>query len=370
MAKKNPNKGKDDSEKKKPAKKKPVGRPKKRGRKVNYYKRAKKKKNQQQKGSHKGFSSNTSYNRVRALLWKEHKDEFSSYREFISNKVDADGKKIAGSSPVSQVYRQCKTLDCTDEDILLVYNQSHYQKKDDDQPILPSDYFEPRPFWHLLTEDIWDGMDDRVWVQSETVSDEGEFLGVLGEDRYVNKDNEQINPSEYDKDKGDSFLRGNKTRFQPFVDYANMLQAGMPDVQTDEVPHVKFQSKDGEPETYWNPELGRWEVDLVVCNSLGDVESYGFDPSLSEQDFEGYEPPTAPEPKKDKKEDKPDKREKIDKEIELEKEKRKTSEQAEKTAKAQAKADEKKAIADITSQFAKGKLTKKEMMDIIKAIKS
>ena len=73
-----------------PIKKRKVGRPKKRGRKKVYYK-AKKKKTQNKQ---KGFSSNATYNRVRQVLWQNYKDDFVSYRAFISNQRDENGNPI------------------------------------------------------------------------------------------------------------------------------------------------------------------------------------------------------------------------------------------------------------------------------------
>lgn len=372
-------KKKDDKEEKKPTVKKKkgkVGRPKKRGRKKKYYK--KKKKSTVAQGR-KGFGSNVSYNRVRSLLWKEHKDEFASYRDFISNKVGDDGKKIKGSSIVSKVYDECKSLDCSDEDILIIYRQSTEQSPDDDKPLLPSDYYEPRPYWHLLTEDLWDGMDERLWVEAPMlIVDPSSFLGVLGEDRCVGKNNQILPLSECEirKDgervnKDAKRVSGKKNRFQPFVDYCNDLQAeatseGL-NMESGQVPHVRFVGQNEDDETYWNPIDKQWEVELIICKPSGDRYDYDFDPSKSIQDIDID---SIPEPeelveKEDKVEDK-----EIDKEIELEKEKRKTSEQEEKTAKAVAKAETQKAVADITAQWRKGEITKKEMMELIKIIKS
>ena len=91
-------------------KKRKVGRPKKRGRKKNYYTPKKKSK----KVATKGFSRNLTYNRVRSVLWTNVKEDFPSYRDFISNLTDEEGNKIKGSSIVSQVFAQCKSLDCVD----------------------------------------------------------------------------------------------------------------------------------------------------------------------------------------------------------------------------------------------------------------
>ena len=70
-------------------KKRKVGRPKKRGRKKSYYTPKKKTK----KVAKKGFSRNLTYNRVRAVLWANFKDDYPNYRAFISNLTDEEGNK-------------------------------------------------------------------------------------------------------------------------------------------------------------------------------------------------------------------------------------------------------------------------------------
>lgn len=360
----------------KPKKKKaPVGRPKKRGRKKTYYKKKKKKKVVTPQ-SRKGFGTNASYNRVRSLLWEKYQGEFGSYREFISNTVDQSGKKIAGTSIVSQVYDQCKGTECSDEDIVSIYHSVKVQDKG--QPVLnvPSNYYDPMPYWLLVTEDLWDGMDDRIWVYSPMLLDNPDFfLGVNGEDRCLTKDNQPKDISDCDSKNGDRIIMGMKFRFHPFVDYGNQLQATLTsqgyDTETDNVPHIRFMGVDDEnPEPYWNEADARWELQIVICNKWGDIESFDFDPTVMDAEFpEDYELPERPtdeppidEPTVDTKA--------IEKEIELEKQKEKTSKQVEKTALAEAKREEKKAVSDLTEMFKKGVLNKKEFMEMLKIVKS
>ena len=389
MAKKKNDNDKNEPNKKKKVKKKPVGRPKKRGRKKDHNKRRKK-----VGVKRSNIQALTTYNRVRSVLWAEHKDEFDSYRQFISNKTDEEGNKIKGSSIVSQVYAQCRTLECNDDDILAIYNQYKDQDKDD-KPELPGDYYEPRPFWHLLTENVWDGMDERLWVNAPMlIQDPSSFLGILGEDRFVNEDHKIVGEKSSDKKKEPKYVAGYKSMFQPFVDYANSLQIPGANTTTDQVPHVKFASHDDTEDVYWNDDLNRWQVDLVICNQSGDVDDFGF--TGGDQDYSPYVPSGKPEDRKPEKElpeeIAPEKKDtstgSVDREITIEQEKRKTMEQQEKSsvaiakaekeraqaeeklAVATAKAEEKKSIANITSMWAKGNITKKEMMELIKLIKS
>lgn len=350
-----------------PKKKRKVGRPKKRGRKKKYYKPKKKRKSTPQ--SRKGFGSNVSYNRVRSLLWANHKDDFTSYRDFISNKVDEDGKKIKGTSIVSQLYEQCKSLECSDEDILSIYRQFQTQDKGD-PAILPSDYFVPRPYYELVTEDLWDGMDERLWVFSPMLlAPPPYFLGILGEDRCIDKDNNIKNTNDCDPEKGDKKVSGKKERFMPFVTYCNQFQQAGIYETSDEVPHIKFLGKtEDDLSPYWNEEMQRWEVQIVPCTPFGEIYDYDFNPDLITQDI----PDEDELPIIQKPEDKPIydvPTEATEQAIKLEQEKQKTLAQAEKTALAQAKLEEKKIIADITAQWMRGDITKKEMMELIKIIK-
>jgi hypothetical protein len=305
MAKKGKDNKKEEQEKKKknpqpPKKKRKVGRPKKRGRKKKYYKKKKKKKKSVH--SNKGFGSNSSYNRVRALLWKTHKDDFASYRDFISNRVDEEGKKIQGTSIVSQVYSECKSIQCTDDDILTIYKQFGAQERGE-MPVLPSDYYEPRPYYQLLTEDLWDGIEHRIWIFSPMLlPPPATFLGVLGEDKCVDKNGKPLDKplKDCDPKKGERIINGKKTLFTPFVNYCNQFQQQGIYTTSDTVPHIKFIGKsEDEPDPYWNEELNRWEVQIVPCNpppplDNGEINDFDFDPDeldhIIPEDYEPVEP--------------------------------------------------------------------------------
>jgi hypothetical protein len=269
-----------DSDKpEKVVKKKKVGRPKKRGRKKKYYQPKKKLK----KFANKGFSKNITYNRVRAVLWGNFKDDFPSYRAFISNQKDEDGNPIKGTSVVSQVFAQCKDLDCLDSDIIEIYNQFKNQlPNEEDKPVLPNNYYDAHYYWEILTEDWWSGFDSRVWVVSPMLLiDPDNFLGILGSDRYVDKDGELIN-RKFDSKKGDYIISGKAQRFNEFVNYCNTLQTEGYLTTSDDVPHWRFTGESEEmddAEVYWNPFTKRWEVKIVICEPTGDVQSYDFDPS-------------------------------------------------------------------------------------------
>ena len=257
-------------------KKRKVGRPKKRGRKKNYYTPKKKSK----KVAKKGFSRNLTYNRVRAVLWSNFKQDFANYRSFISNQSDEDGNKIKGTSIVSQVFEQCKSLDCNDSDIIEIYNQFKNQNPEDDRPVLPNDYFDTHYYWELDTEDWWSGFDNRVWVVAPMlIQDPDNFLGVLGSDRYVDKDGELLN-RKFDSKKGDRIIYGKSVRFKEFINYCNAMQTQGIINGSDDVPNWRFVGQtDDEADVYWNPFTKRWEVRIVICDPFGTIEDYGFIPN-------------------------------------------------------------------------------------------
>ena len=264
-------------------KKRKVGRPKKRGRKKNYYTPKKKTK----KVASKGFSRNLTYNRVRSVLWANFKDDFPSYRAFISNQTDEEGNKIKGSSIVSQVFAQCKDLDCLDSDIIENYNQFRNQNPDDERPVLPPEYFDTHYYWELETQDWWAGFDDRVWVIAPMlITDPDNFLGILGSDRYVDKDGQLIN-RKFDGRKGDYIIYGKAVRFKEFINHCNQMQSQGLIGGSDVVPNWRFVGEDDdEADVYWNPFTKRWEVRIVICTPNGDINNYDFDPKEPDRGFD------------------------------------------------------------------------------------
>ena len=347
---------------------KKVGRPKKRGRKKSYYKKVKSKKTKAV--TKKGSSKNLTYNRVRHVLWLNHKDDFPSYRAFISNKTDDDGNKIQGSSIVSIVFRECKSLECNDEDILSIYHQHKDQNPNDLPPVLPDDYFNAQGYWRILTDNYWDGMDERLWIVSSTMlTDPDYFLGILGEDRYVNKDGESITYDQYKKDEqGSRLIDGKKVRFQEFVNYCNRLQMEKFLVGSDEVPHFRFAGKtDDEFDrlTFWNGIEKRWEVRIVICSPTSEIEDYGFIPTESEQQIDT----TLIRKIKEKPIEKPIEKSTIeDKEIELEKAKAETKKAEAEIEKAITERKKDELRMKIIELFANDKITEAKMDKMLKDI--
>ena len=266
----------DSNKSTKVVKKRKVGRPKKRGRKKNYYTPKKKLKKQ----AKKGFSRNLTYNRVRSVLWANFKDDYPNYRSFISNQSDEEGNKLKGTSIVSQVFAQCKSLDCLDSDIIEIYYQFLNQNPEDERPVLPPEYFDTHYYWELETQDWWAGFDDRVWVIAPMlITDPDDFLGILGTDRYVDANGELLN-RRFDGRQGDYIINGKAVRFKEFIAYCNQMQSQGLIGGSDAVPNWRFAGEqDDDEEVYWNPLTRRWEVRIVICNPFGTIENYGFEPN-------------------------------------------------------------------------------------------
>jgi hypothetical protein len=288
-------------EKPKKKKKRKVGRPKKRGRKP--LKKKSSKKVLSVNNSKKGFGTALTYNRVRKLLWKEFKDDFSSYREFISSKYDENGNKIKGSSITSKVYSECKSQDCLDDDVILIYQQLN-QVKSEDVPQLPSDYYdEPKNYWTLLTENWWGGFPAELWVSAPMlISNPDSFIGIYGEDRYIDSNGDEATRNDYkkyleskeqDPEKKIRLIEGYKNRFQPFVDYCNQIQSQFPEYDN-YVAYWRFIGTDENPnQAYWNEEKKRWEIRIVICTQNGDINDYDFDPNEDEFDVNIEDLPTT-----------------------------------------------------------------------------
>ena len=279
--------------------KKSVGRPKgsKKKKSVGRPKGSKNKKTTAN-SKKKSVRSTSAYNRVRKLIWLRYKEDFTSYREFISNTVDEQGNKIPKSSVPSQIYAQCKDLQCTDEDIINIYLSTRGQEEGE-IPLIPDSLFSPQPYWTLITENFYDGLDERLYITSPMLLNEPPyFLAVLGEDRCLNANNEIVNLSRCEE-QGNRLVAGKKYRFKLFVDYCNFLQTlGEVDMDSYNAPHWKFTGNEENPfEPVWNEELQRWEIEIVPCinDEFGTIDDFGFQPSGEGELPDDFNLPTPPD---------------------------------------------------------------------------
>lgn len=243
-------------------KKRKVGRPKKRGRKPSKKKSLKIKKSALN-SSKKGFASALNYNKVRKILWEAHKDDFDSYKDFISSKLDSNGNKIKGSSIVSLVYAECKDKGCEDEDVLDIYKKVSKNNEEDvdkgEMPQIPDSFYDAdeHHYWTLHTDDIFSAFPDDLWVYAPMfLSSPDSFLGVDADDDST----------------------GIKDRFKDFINFCNRIQIEFPSLDN-YVAYFKFIGEnENSRQPYWNKQKKRWEVQLVICNQSGEVDNYGFIP--------------------------------------------------------------------------------------------
>lgn len=241
-------------------KKRKVGRPKKRGRKPSKKKSLKSKKISN--SSKRGFASALTYNRVRKILWEAHKKDYSSYKDFISSKLDANGNKIKGSSIPSIVYSECKDKGCEEKDVLDIYIKIQKEQEPvidrGERPQIPDSYYDANEhfYWTLHTDNWFSAFPDDLWVYAPMfLSNPDDFLGV----------------------DADSTYNDIKDRFKPFINYCNKLQVDFPSLDN-YVAYFKFVGRNNEREPYWNEEKNRWEVELVICTLSGEIDDYGFKP--------------------------------------------------------------------------------------------
>lgn len=286
--------------------KRPVGRPKgsKNKRPVGRPKGSKNKrpvgrpKGSKNKSSSTGFSV-TSYNRVRKLLWANFKDDFTSYRDFISNIKDENGQPIKGTSIVSRVYNECKGVRCLDRDILLIYEQIARIDSVAPEFDIELTQYEENRYWHLMSEPSIYILPPNLWLTCpQCLVDPDFFLGVLGNDTILDKDGEPISLRKYDSEKGDTLIYGKKQRFKPFVDYINRLVQEELDNIDEYGARFRFVGqidKKGNrlPLAVWNEELKRWEVEIEIVDENGVRTNYGFVPT-TDGDYTPVDLPYTP----------------------------------------------------------------------------
>jgi hypothetical protein len=222
-------------------------------------------------------------------------------------------------------------------------------------------------------------MDERLWVVSPMLLiDPDYFLGILGEDRYVNEKGEPISYEEFKKNENDSrVLLGKKYRFQEFINYGNELQLQKLLEGSDSVPHFRFAGQTDDEEdrqAYWNELLKRWEIRVVIITPNNEIEDYGFNPSEPDEPIDEdlinqikTKVPTVkitePTPSSDK-------------EVELEKAKAETKKAEAEIEKAKAEQEKSKAEdtklkaqMKVIELFAEGKISEKKMDELLAKFK-
>lgn len=203
------------------------------------------KENKLKKGA--GFSSNN-FNYIRALIWREYGLDYVSY---------FDPKFI---NIVRAVYNECKAAgqECTDSQILIFYDEIS-ENPNRDYPYIDEDlYTNPTPYYQIL--DVkFDLFPAYLWVISEMIMPPpSEFIVTS----YVNN-------------KEGSADKGYRKYFKEFVDWCNEAMRNQygSEVNSDDIDiYIKFTK----PE--YKEEKQKWETEIIICNSDGEPESFGFEP--------------------------------------------------------------------------------------------
>lgn len=220
------------------------------------------KKSKVKKGS--GFSSNN-FNYIRALIWREYGLDYVSY---------FDPKFI---NIVRAVYNECKSAgqDCTDKEILLFYDDILENPKRDFPYIDEDLYTTPIPYYQLLDVEF-SLFPAYLWIFSPMIiPTPSEFIITS----YVNN-------------KEGSADKGYRKYFKEFVDWCNEAMRNQygSEVDSEDIDiYIKFSK----PEFLESKQ--RWETEIIICDSDGNPESFGFEPKgrMSGHDVEEeFEIPT------------------------------------------------------------------------------
>ena len=224
------------------------------------------------------------YMRIRSICWRKHKKDFEgkAYK-------DKDGKFL---TIVREVYNDCKSFgaDCKKRIILDKYADIESDERRP-KPVLASDLTNPKkPKEYYQIKDVeFAVMAPYLWVVSPMI--------IFPPSEFKITD--------YVKADGDTDA-GYRKYFKEWVDWCNMVhRERSPDFGSEEIEIFFYFT---EPE--WNKEKKRWETEIMICTSTGEIDSFGF---KSEGKGAEHEPQEFEEPKEKPKE-KEKKKEEEDKE--------------------------------------------------------
>jgi hypothetical protein len=252
-------------------KKKPVGRPKKRGRpkKGSYRKKTSSSK------VIKMFNSQN-YNEVKSLLWKNFKNEYSSYSDFLKGRRDAMGMPIKGTSITARVIELCPDRRCSIDEILQLYRRvKDYEKGLPENIPVEAGEMPQMPFL------MFDWMSNYFW-ELDLLTTHGD---ILPENLWVNAEGFIFSDSKvfYGKD-----WEKHKKGFLPLIRYLNRFQDSAKVYRKIDqyVAHWLLGNlmPDGSlsPDPIWNDVDKRWEVKLFLVTKDGEVSNFGFSADVNE----------------------------------------------------------------------------------------
>jgi len=209
---------------------------------------------------YRGFAKGSLYNRVKKIIWAEHKSEFANYTEFIRNKIDEDGVPIPKSSyPVIVMSEIRKINNFTDADILRIYTY-HKSLADSSEAVAPLES-EIMPYWYVGLKsshrgisklvEYFDGLTPNISVICPRISSK---VAQFEASTYVDDDYYRL--------------------FKEWVDWCNRYTEEH-DMDSDDTICFTFT----EPYKCLNRN-GRWEVELFPCDVDGVENDYGYKPSV------------------------------------------------------------------------------------------
>ncbi len=216
---------------------------------------------------YRGFSRKSLYNRVKRVVWAEHKAEFKNYIEFISNRKDEDGQPIPKSSLPVLIMSEIRRIEhFNDADILRIYD--YHQAEDNEAESTISEQI--LPYWEVGFKDshravsrlreYFDGITPNITIIAPKI---------------INK-HAQFNAASYVDD--DYF-----THFQQWVLWCNAY-AEANDLASDVTIHFTFS----EPYQAQNRDM-RWEVELFPCSPNGSADglpdNYDYEPEIPDENL-------------------------------------------------------------------------------------
>lgn len=217
------------------------------------------------------------YIRIRSLIWKNRKDQYSSY--FDPALLDISRR----------VNDECKTagMDCDDNLILSFHDEWAEGGRQYPLPSLNPFLLRPQHYW--IIKDVADfGIESaNVYFYSPMLIAPPSGFRSLDYASYI----------DYDGTTRLSFERGYRRYFKEWVDWVNSYYREN-NIDDSELVEVYFMCL----QPVWDESRGYWIVEVVSCTSDGRIDNFGFTPTgdgeQSTEDFQVPQPPTQtiPEP--------------------------------------------------------------------------
>ena len=218
------------------------------------------------------------YSQVRSYIWNQHGEDFQNWNQ----------TQHVARSIWEILNHQFPKHKFTYADVEAIYKREFSRKV---RPQFDENWVNaPHYFFDFADETIFEKMANNLWVVSPEIFAVGYF--VRGGKHWEDDNNIQSKKQHKGYDYGTS-CNGNIKRF---VDHANAIEIGD---AFDDHYKVYFRVKDqrendegeieddtGESQAlYFNEELQRWEVELIICRSEGEPHDFSFLPVGGKQEL-------------------------------------------------------------------------------------